>query len=82
MRMTKQGLELFWLLNTFFLFAEEGYKVHIKMSAIGSLVFCADCGNLLDSSTGNRNTILVCDCCGAENKGQFHHVPGFVPLLL
>ncbi|CZR63254.1 related to DNA-directed RNA polymerase I A12.2 subunit [Phialocephala subalpina] len=38
------------------------------MSAIGSLVFCTDCGNLLDSSTGNKNTILVCDCCGAENK--------------
>jgi len=32
------------------------------------LVFCTDCGNLLDSSTGNKNTILVCDCCGAENK--------------
>jgi hypothetical protein len=42
-----------------------------KMSAIGSLVFCTDCGNLLDSSSGNQNTILVCDCCGAENKGTF-----------
>ncbi|KAH6676714.1 transcription factor S-II-domain-containing protein [Halenospora varia] len=38
------------------------------MSAIGSLVFCTDCGNLLDSSTGNKNTVLLCDCCGAENK--------------
>ncbi|KAH7411159.1 transcription factor S-II-domain-containing protein [Cadophora sp. MPI-SDFR-AT-0126] len=38
------------------------------MSAIGSLVFCTDCGNLLDSSTGNKDTILVCECCGAENK--------------
>ncbi|XMA17742.1 hypothetical protein WAI453_010533 [Rhynchosporium graminicola] len=38
------------------------------MSAIGSLVFCTECGNLLDASTGNKNTILVCDCCGAENK--------------
>ncbi|TVY73191.1 DNA-directed RNA polymerase I subunit [Lachnellula suecica] len=38
------------------------------MSAIGSLVFCTDCGNLLESSTGNQNTILVCDCCSAENK--------------
>ncbi|TVY46670.1 DNA-directed RNA polymerase I subunit [Lachnellula occidentalis] len=38
------------------------------MSAIGSLVFCTDCGNLLDSSTGNQNTILLCECCGAENK--------------
>ncbi|KAF5872341.1 putative dna-directed rna polymerase i subunit [Botrytis fragariae] len=39
------------------------------MSAVGSLVFCTDCGNLLESSTGNKNTILTCDCCGAENKG-------------
>ncbi|PQE22455.1 hypothetical protein CJF31_00001347 [Rutstroemia sp. NJR-2017a BVV2] len=39
------------------------------MSAVGSLVFCTDCGNLLESSTGNKNSILVCDCCGAENKG-------------
>ncbi|RDW69433.1 hypothetical protein BP6252_08453 [Coleophoma cylindrospora] len=38
------------------------------MSAIGSLVFCTDCGNLLDTSTGNKNTVLLCDCCGAENK--------------
>lgn len=41
------------------------------MSAIGSLVFCTACGNLLESSTGNKNTILVCDCCGAENKGLY-----------
>jgi len=39
------------------------------MSAIGSLVFCTDCGNLLESSAGNKNAILVCDCCGAENQG-------------
>ncbi|CAG8961668.1 hypothetical protein HYALB_00007704 [Hymenoscyphus albidus] len=37
------------------------------MSAVGSLVFCTDCGNLLDSSTGNKNNVLKCDCCGAEN---------------
>jgi DNA-directed RNA polymerase I subunit RPA12 len=39
------------------------------MSAIGTLLFCKDCGNLLDSSTGNEKTILTCECCGAENKG-------------
>ncbi|KAK2627664.1 hypothetical protein QTJ16_002310 [Diplocarpon rosae] len=39
------------------------------MSAIGSLVFCTDCGNLLESSTGKKNAVLICDCCGAENKG-------------
>jgi DNA-directed RNA polymerase I subunit RPA12 len=41
----------------------------IAMSAIGPLVFCTDCGNLLDGSTGNANTVLICDCCGAQNKG-------------
>jgi len=40
------------------------------MSAIGSLVFCTDCGNLLESSTGNEKTILICECCGAENRGK------------
>jgi DNA-directed RNA polymerase subunit M/transcription elongation factor TFIIS len=40
------------------------------MSAVGSLVFCTDCGNLLESSTGNKNNVLTCDCCGAENQGQ------------
>lgn len=42
------------------------------MSAIGSLVFCTDCGNLLETSTGNANTILICECCGAENQGNQH----------
>ncbi|KAM3086296.1 DNA-directed RNA polymerase I core subunit rpa12 [Clarireedia jacksonii] len=34
------------------------------MSAVGSLVFCTDCGNLLESSTGNKNSILAhfADC--------------------
>ncbi|TDZ61185.1 DNA-directed RNA polymerase I subunit RPA12 [Colletotrichum trifolii] len=38
------------------------------MSAIGTLVFCADCGNLLPASMGTVKNILVCDCCGAETK--------------
>ena len=38
------------------------------MAAIGSLVFCTDCGNLLDGSTGNEKAILVCDVCGTHNK--------------
>lgn len=42
----------------------------IKMSAIGSLVFCTDCGNLLESSTGDANTLLTCACCGTENRGK------------
>lgn len=44
------------------------------MSAIGSLVFCTDCGNLLDSSTGDANTLLTCACCGTENQGKVVHV--------
>ncbi len=43
----------------------------IEMSAIGSLVFCTDCGNLLEPSRGVKNSILKCECCGTENKGSF-----------
>ncbi|EEQ30736.1 DNA-directed RNA polymerase I subunit RPA12 [Microsporum canis CBS 113480] len=38
------------------------------MSAIGSLIFCVDCGNLLNESTGDANTILTCDICGTKNR--------------
>ncbi|TKA62374.1 hypothetical protein B0A49_11551 [Cryomyces minteri] len=38
------------------------------MSAIGSLVFCTDCGNLLDGSAGDAKALLVCEVCGASNK--------------
>ncbi len=40
------------------------------MAAIGSLVFCTDCGNLLDGSTGDKKAILICEVCGTHNKGQ------------
>ena len=39
------------------------------MAAIGSLVFCTDCGNLLESNTG-RKAYIQCDVCGTENKGK------------
>lgn len=39
------------------------------MAAIGSLVFCTDCGNLLETNT-SRKTYLTCDVCGAQNKGK------------
>jgi len=39
------------------------------MAAIGSLVFCTDCGNLLDGSAGKQNAILTCQICGASCKG-------------
>jgi len=38
------------------------------MAAIGSLVFCTDCGNLLETNT-SRKTYLTCEVCGAQNKG-------------
>ncbi|KAF7845653.1 hypothetical protein BT93_L1416 [Corymbia citriodora subsp. variegata] len=38
------------------------------MSAIGSLVFCPDCGTLLDRSSGLQKTTLTCDVCGAKCK--------------
>lgn len=41
------------------------------MSAIGSLVFCTDCGNLLDGSSGDSKATLVCDACGASCRGVF-----------
>lgn len=41
----------------------------ITMTAIGSLVFCTDCGNLLDETEGEKNVLLRCDVCGAVCKG-------------
>ena len=40
----------------------------LAMAAIGSLVFCTDCGNLLDGATGNRKATLICEVCGTRNK--------------
>jgi RNA polymerases M/15 Kd subunit len=40
------------------------------MSAIGSLVFCNDCGNLLESSTGDLNATLTCEVCHNTCKGD------------
>ena len=39
-----------------------------SMAAIGSLVFCTDCGNLLDGSIGNRKRTLHCQVCGTKNQ--------------
>ncbi|KAI5294234.1 DNA-directed RNA polymerase I core subunit rpa12 [Ascosphaera acerosa] len=38
------------------------------MSAIGSLIFCTSCGNLLPESSGDENAIIPCDVCGTQNK--------------
>ncbi|KAL8699894.1 MAG: hypothetical protein Q9224_001214 [Gallowayella concinna] len=38
------------------------------MTAIGSLVFCTDCGNLLDGASGDRKVMITCEVCGTKNK--------------
>ncbi|KAH7160883.1 transcription factor S-II [Dactylonectria macrodidyma] len=38
------------------------------MAAIGSLVFCTDCGNLLPSTKGTERNVLSCEGCGAQNR--------------
>jgi DNA-directed RNA polymerase I subunit RPA12 len=38
------------------------------MTSIGSLVFCSDCGNLLDENENREDAILKCDMCGALCK--------------
>ena len=43
---------------------------HSRMAAIGSLVFCTDCGNLLDGSAGKQKVVLTCTVCGANCKGR------------
>lgn len=45
-----------------------GFAAAQTMAAIGSLVFCTDCGNLLDETEGKDNALLKCDICGALNK--------------
>ncbi|KAK4574689.1 DNA-directed RNA polymerase I core subunit rpa12 [Recurvomyces mirabilis] len=37
------------------------------MATIGSLVFCTDCGSLLEPNTG-RKAYILCDVCGVQNK--------------
>lgn len=42
----------------------------VTMAAIGSLVFCTDCGDLLEGTSGDKKAILICAVCGTENKGS------------
>ncbi|KAF2723798.1 transcription factor S-II [Polychaeton citri CBS 116435] len=37
------------------------------MAAIGSLVFCTDCGNLLEPNP-TRQSFIKCDVCGTQNR--------------
>ena len=45
----------------------KGAHVIAAMAAIGSLVFCTACGNLLEHNIG-RKAYLECDICGTQNK--------------
>lgn len=45
-----------------------------NMAAIGSLVFCESCGNLLDSANGDDSVVLTCDVCGAKCKGMLKKI--------
>lgn len=38
------------------------------MAAVGSLVFCTDCGNLLPATKGSEKSTLMCECCGRGNQ--------------
>ncbi|CEJ85083.1 Putative DNA-directed RNA polymerase subunit [[Torrubiella] hemipterigena] len=38
------------------------------MAAIGSLVFCTACGNLLPATKGTDRNSLRCEACGAWNQ--------------
>ena len=48
---------------------QEAWRI-ANMTAIGSLVFCTACGNLLEGSSGDKKAVLTCEVCGTENKGQ------------
>ena len=43
------------------------------MAAVGSLVFCMDCGNLLRSK-GVAKSELPCECCERTNIGELCRV--------
>jgi DNA-directed RNA polymerase I subunit RPA12 len=50
-------------------FAKVLSRVSLQiMAAIGSLVFCTDCGSLLNETEGKANALLKCDICGAFNN--------------
>ena len=42
------------------------------MTAIGSLLFCNACGNLLEESSGDKKATLKCEICGTNNQGFLH----------
>jgi hypothetical protein len=51
------SMSIYW--NFLFYFP----AIHSKMSVVGSLIFCTDCGNLLDSIIDKSST-LDCSQCG------------------
>jgi DNA-directed RNA polymerase I subunit RPA12 len=49
------------------------HGLRFNMSVVGSLIFCDDCGNLLDSVTGQSDS-LDCGICGQSYaaKGAYN----------
>lgn len=64
----KFAIPCLFFLNPIYTFTLHSDK-SLVMSAIGSLIFCNDCGNLLDGSAGKKNVTLTCAICGATCKG-------------
>ncbi|KAL7270351.1 DNA-directed RNA polymerase I core subunit rpa12 [Rhizina undulata] len=56
------------------------------MATVGTLVFCSDCGNLLDAAIGSEK--LVCEMCEAVTQDiptktvTTHSAPGAFPSAL
>lgn len=48
---------------------KEIYQINIKMSLVGALLFCNDCGGLLERCPASQANI-DCDVCGKRNKSE------------
>ena len=68
----KATLILFGLRKKLQKTTEKQKSPFTQMAAIGSLVFCTACGNLLDGSSGDKKATLTCEICGIENQGIIH----------
>ncbi|KAJ6259274.1 hypothetical protein Dda_6173 [Drechslerella dactyloides] len=65
---------------------ERSSRKESKMAAIGALIFCTDCGNLLDRSIGqDKITCIVCGCINKDTSSKTvvtHSRPNAFPSAL
>lgn len=61
---------------------KEKEPANANMTAVGSMVFCTDCGNLLPATKGSQKNKLQCECCSQWNKGSFRPVPQSTSVLI